>query len=260
MRKTGITREKIVQTLVNALEPLDYVYACWESGAVAFNRVDEWSDIDLNAVVEDNMASETFFAVENSLKAVSTVIHELEFTQLPWPGVSQTFYKLKEVSDYLLIDFAVFEVSSPEKLLEPEIHGNAFFHFNKSDKVKIPILDKEVFRRKLRQRFDRLKTRFELFNVFVQKEINRKNFLEAIDAYHNLTLAMLTEALRIRYYPVHYDFKLRYVHYELPFDITARLSRLYFVKGEEALQDEYREATKWFREIVLEIEKEGLLN
>jgi hypothetical protein len=36
-----LTREVIIQALVDALKPFDYVYAFWEGGAVAFNRVDE---------------------------------------------------------------------------------------------------------------------------------------------------------------------------------------------------------------------------
>lgn len=259
MKRRNFSRKEIVQKLVQTLEQLDYVYACWEAGAAAFNRVDEWSDIDLNVVVEDERVAETFSATEEALKSISPITQSLEIPQLPWPGVSQAFYKLKNASDYLLIDFAVFKLNSSDKLLEPEIHGNAVFHFNKSGKVKVPHVDRRELRGRLRKRLERLKTRFELFNVFVQKEINRGNFLEAIDSYHNLTLAMLVEALRIKDNPLHCEFRMRYVHSELASEVIERLSLLYFVKDQRDLQ-KYREATKWLAETILEIERQGFRN
>ncbi|NWF86732.1 hypothetical protein HXY32_02830 [Candidatus Bathyarchaeota archaeon] len=42
-----LNRQMIIQTLVNALEPLDCAYAFYERGAAAFNRIDGWFDIDL---------------------------------------------------------------------------------------------------------------------------------------------------------------------------------------------------------------------
>ena len=48
-----IGRKEIISAIVSALEPLDYVYALWEGGAVGFNRVDEWSDIDIHIDVDE---------------------------------------------------------------------------------------------------------------------------------------------------------------------------------------------------------------
>ncbi|MCJ7431593.1 hypothetical protein MUO83_10340 [Candidatus Bathyarchaeota archaeon] len=94
-----------------------------------------------------------------------------------------------------------------------------------------------------------------MFNNFVQKEINRGNSLEALDLYYGLTLATLVEALRIKHKPIHYDFKMRYVHYELPPDTIKKLERLYFVKDPKDLQEKYHEATKWFRETISNIDR-----
>jgi hypothetical protein len=91
-----------------------------------------------------------------------------------------------------------------------------------------------------------------LFNIFVQKEINRGNNLEAIDAYYNITLSSLVEILRAKYKPLHYNFKMRYVHYELPKEIAAKLERLFFVKNPVELQSKYNEATEWFIELASE--------
>jgi len=243
-----LTRDIIIQTLVNTLKSLGYVHAFWEGGAAAFNRIDEWSDLDLYLLVDDKRVSEAFVAVEKALKSLSPIEQKYEISQLPWPGVSQAFYKMKGASEYLLIDFVVLSLSSPEKFLEPGIHGNNVFYFNKSDKVKLPSLNRDAFERKLRERVERLKARFAMFNVFVQKEINRGNHLEAMDYYYVLTLSSLVEALRIKHHPFHHDFKMRYIHYELPSKVITKLERFFFLKDEKDLQKKYREATKWFHE------------
>jgi len=258
MNKKRLTRDTIIKTLVNALEPLDYVHAFWEGGAVAFKRIDQWSDIDLYLVVDDEKVDETFLVVESALKSLSPIKQKSEILRPPWPGLSQAFYKLEDASEYLLIDLAVLKLSSPEKFLEPKIHGNVVFYFNKSDQVKHSPFDKDALVKKLQERLEKLKARFDMFNNFVQKEINRGNHLEAIDLYYTLTLATLVEALRIRYNPVHYDFKMRYIHYELPSETTQKLEHLYFVKDEKDLQEKYHKATIWFYEMVSEIDQKEI--
>jgi len=163
-----VTRDALIKTLVEALKPLSYVHALYESGAIAFNRLDEWSDIDLYVVVDDGKADDAFVAVEAALKVLSPIRQKFGMPQLPWPGVSQAFYKLERSSEYLLIDLAVIGLSGPEKFLAPEIHGKAVFYFNKSDRVEVPRVDKEELAKTLQQRVSRLKDRFSMFNIFVQ--------------------------------------------------------------------------------------------
>jgi hypothetical protein len=255
-----VTRDVVVQTLVKALQPLNYIHSFWEGGAAAFNRIDEWSDIDLYLVVDDNKVDETFCAVEKVLKSLSPIKQKYEVVHPPQSRVFQAFYKLEEAGQFLIVDLAVLVLSSPDKFLEPEIHGNVVFCFNKSDRVKPPTLDKDALIEKLHERLERLQAKFDMFNDFVQKEINRGNHLEALDLYHCLTLAALVEALRIRYNPVHHDFKMRYIHYELPSEIIERLKHLYFVKDEIELQEKYHVAADWFYKIISEIDKIGIEN
>ncbi len=253
-RKT-LARDVVIQTLTAALKPLDYVHAFYEGGAAAFSRIDAWSDIDLYLVVDDNMVDEAFRVVEKALRSLSSIEQIYRIPQLPWPGVSQAFYRLEDVDEYQIVDLAVMKLSSPSKFLEPEIHGNVVFYFNKSDKVSCPELDKEEFARKLHERLERLQARFAMFSNFVQKEINRGNHLDALDLYYTLILGGLVEALRIKHNPVHYNFRMRYIHYELPPEIVERLERLSFVKDEDDLQEKYREATAWFKDTASKIDR-----
>jgi predicted nucleotidyltransferase len=225
-KKAKLGRDTIVKALVKALEPLDFAYAFWEGGAAAWNRIDDLSDIDLYLVVNDDKADEAFLATEKALKSLSPIKQKYDVPQTMWPGVSQAFYKLENANNYLIIDFAVLKLSGKEKFLEPEIHGNNVFYFHKKNRIKPPPLDKAAFVSKLFQRLERLQARFNMFNVFIQKEIKRGNYIEAVDLYHNLTIQLLVEALRIKHNPVHYEFKMRYVHYELPSETVEKLELL----------------------------------
>jgi hypothetical protein len=254
-KERELTSNTITQALTETLKPLNYVHAFYEAGAIAFDRIDEWSDVDLYLVVDDDKVNQAFQDVEKTLQSLSPSKQKYDVPQTGWPGVFQAFYRLEKASEYLIIDLAILTISCPDKFLEPRIHGNAVFHFNKSDKVKLPLFDREAFAEKLRARRERMQARFDMFNNFVQKEINRGNSLEALDLYNGLTLATLVEALRINHNPFHYDFKMRYVHYELPPDTIKKLERLYFVKDLKDLQRKYREATKWFYEVMSTIDR-----
>lgn len=257
--KEKLKRETVIQTLANALKPLSYVYAFYEGGAAAFGRVDEWSDIDLYLIVEDTKVDESFLAVEETLKSISSIKQKYEVIQLPWPGVSQAFYRLENASEYLTIDLAILKLNSPEKFLQAEIHGNVVFYFNKLDKINVPRFDRDVFVEKIGERLKRLQGRFDMFNNFVQKEINRGNFLEALDLYYTLVLGSLVEVFRIKHNPVHFDFRMRYVYYELSPEAVAELERLYFVKNVEELQAKYREAAEWFKKAISEVDRKEIM-
>jgi len=252
-----VTRERVNQALSEALKPLDYVHAFYEGGAAAFNRVDEWSDIDAYIVVDDDKVNEAFAVVEKALESLSPIKLKYEVQRTPWEGLSQAFYKLENASEYLILDLAILKLSSPDKLLEPEIHGTNVFYFNKASSVRIPKLDKDKFTKQLEQRLERLQTRFDMFNSFVQKEISRGNFLEALDYYYSLTLASLVEILRIIHNPFHYNFRMRYIYYELPPTTIKKLENLYSIKNIKELQKKYEKATEWFQKSIKEINQKG---
>jgi hypothetical protein len=58
------------------------------------------------------------------------------------------------------------------------------------------------------------------------------------------------ELLRIEYYPYHYQFKMRYIHRELPPDVAEHLQQLFFVRDEADLKRKYKIATGWVEEIL----------
>jgi hypothetical protein len=243
-----LDRLKIIGELVGAVEPLPEAHAMWEGGAAAFGRLDTWSDIDMCVVADDLSVDAIFAAVEKALEALSP------FEKLApigaQDGYKQAFYRLERASPFHLIDLAVFKLSAPDKFLAPQIHGKAVFFFNKEGKIKIPDLDRATQKDQIEARFERLGMRHRFFNNFVEKEICRENWLEAMDYYQSITLATLVELLRIRHYPYHHQFKMRYIHQELPSDVIGRLQPLFFVGNSDDLKQKYTRATGWIEEIL----------
>lgn len=255
---TSVTHDAIVHALAEALRPLPFVDAMWEGGAAAFQRLDKWSDVDLYIVAADDRVPETFRAVEEALTRLSAIRQKYEPA---WPaesGITQAFYRLERASEYLLVDLAVLKRSAPDKYLEPELHGQAIFAFNKGDAVQVPHLNADTFVAKLLERRDRLIQRVALFEPFISKEIHRKNDLGALEVYQTLVLDALVQVLRMRYAPGHYAFGVRYVVYELPPDVVRRLEELSYVRSPEDLAEISRRAVLWFREAAGAVTEQGV--
>ncbi len=254
----NIGRKVIIEAIVSALEPLDYVYALWEGGAVGFNRLDEWSDIDIHVDAEDDHVMDVFPHAEEAMSSLSPIELKYEVPQPTWHGHAQAFYRLEETSKFLIIDLAVMKHSNPDKFLLQEKHGKAVFHFNKDDAVKLPIFDKEGFIKDIKERLDKIQKRFDMFQCFVEKGLNRKNYITSLDFYYRITLASLVEVLLIKYEPIRHDHGAYYIHYDLPADVVSKLEGLFFVKDEEELEEKSLKAEKWFHDIMNEIDYEKM--
>ncbi len=250
MERKTIDRDEITAAIARALEPLDYVYAMWEGGAVAFNRADEWSDIDICISAEDGRIEEPFAVVEEALESIAPI--DLKYV-VKGPKLGeyvQAFYRLEGAGPFLLIDFAVFKHSAADKLQERELHGNSRFHFNKNGAVTVPELDRKAFMEKVRNRLEDLPTKMDMFVAFIPKEVYRGNLVAGVDFYRRFLLGALAEVLRLKHTPARYDFGLRYVYHDLPPDEVKRFEELYMVRDADDLLRKYKDAKAWFDETV----------
>lgn len=249
-----LTRREILAALVRTFEPLPFVYAMWEGGAAAWNRTDEWSDIDVQFDVDDAHADQVIPLLEQTLIALSPIELRFPVTQSVFQLHAQVFYRLRDTSPFLLIDAAVIKHSSAAKFLEPEIHGNAVVHFDKANVTRTAGVDASGWKKQLAARVESLRTTFRLFQVLTLKELNRHNSLEAFSFYQAYTIRPLAELLRIRYSPYHYNFHTRYIHYELPRDVIGRLESLVFVSSAEDIRAKREQAEQWFNEMLAQFD------
>ncbi len=258
MKPRSIRRSELVSMLVETLKPLSYVHAVWEGGAASWNRVDEWSDIDLYVVCDDERVEDSFNAMEKAVAALSEIDLKFRMPEPAWHGASQVFLRLKHASPFLFLDIAVMKRSSKEKFLQYRIHGKPLVHFDKIGVVKDEPVDSKEYFREMKTRLDNLKTTFELFQVLVRKEVNRGNDMEALSYYLSYVYRPLVEVLRIKHCPWHYKFFTTYIYHEMPAEVVQRLHHLYFVSDVEKLAKCREEAEEWFWETLKSIDLEAL--
>ncbi|HSQ18083.1 MAG TPA: hypothetical protein VLM83_10320 [Anaerolineales bacterium] len=256
MNPAPLTRQEITTALVRGLEPLEFVNAMWEGGSAAFNRLDEWSDIDLQFDVADDKVEETFQAVQAVLERLSPIDLLYRTPALPWPGIFQIFYRLSQAGPYLLIDTAVIQHSAADKLLDEPLHGKAVFYFDKAGVAQQPAFDWAALNERLQKRVEALRKVFDLYQCMVTKESNRRNPLDALMFYNSCTLRPLVEVLRILHTPARHGFGIHYTYVDLPGEVTKRLEDLHFVRDLADIASKRAAAETWFYQTLDQIKLE----
>jgi len=252
-----LTREDILSALEKSLKPIDEVYALWEPVAAAFNRLDQYSDIDLMVDVQDDFVAKAWEVIESTLQGLSPIELRYELPQPTWHGHSQVFYRLKNASPFLFVDALIMQHSAPYKFLEVEQHGTARVIFDKLDITQPPVFDPQQLQIKLDKQIQQMKVTFDLFQVETTKELNRSNNIEAISFYYASTIRPLVELLRIRYMdvPARHKFYTRYIQYDLPIAVVEKLGRLFFVSDAADLTVKHHQAGEWFHQVMQELEQ-----
>ncbi|MGL5059860.1 MAG: nucleotidyltransferase domain-containing protein [Microcoleus sp.] len=243
-------RQILLEKIVATLEPLDFVLALWQGGSQAHGYTDEWSDIDVAVIVADNCVEKTFDIVETALTEIAEIELKYRVPEPTWHGHSQCFWRLKEITPFLLIDFAVMKRSSKNDFLEIERHGNAPIAFDKANLIVPTHVDENQQLSQMRLRFNDIKIRFDLLQPLVKKEIYRGHLAEAIANYHNWTLLPLIEVLGMLYRPHRFDFKLKYFNRDFPPEIVDRVTPLFCIANLEDLAAKQQIAESYFAEIL----------
>ena len=257
MTECLLSRESLIDRLVDSLKRHDFVLAIWEGGSAAFDRLDVYSDIDLYVLVEAGASPRTFREVESTLESMSPIGSKYVPESLPWPGVMQAFYKLERAPDLLLIDLAVIEEGSPESFLEIEVHGRALIYFSRNE-LELPHVDRKKLASRIEGRLDTILLRFDMFSPFLRKEVLRGNLIDAIETYRWIYLGSLVELLRIRYCSPRHGFGVWHLEHELPDRAMSELENLFLVHAFDDLLEKSEAAEAWIRELHSEINRLGV--
>jgi predicted nucleotidyltransferase len=248
-------REKILETLITALEAKDFVLAFWQGGSAAHGYTDEWSDLDIEVIVKDDEVQQTFDAVEEALQTISEISLKYRVPEPTWHGHSQTFYQLAEANPFLVIDFAVMKQSSRNDFLEVERHGNAVIAFDKANLVVPKNVNQSEHFSQMKERFTHQKKLFNFLQVFVKKEINRGHLAQAIANYQLYTLRNLVELLGMLYRPYRYDFTIKYFNRDFPPEVVARVEPLFCITDLADLAKKQQLAEEMFAETLSRVEE-----
>jgi predicted nucleotidyltransferase len=230
------------------LQSRPWVLAAWEGGSAAFGRADEFSDLDLQVLVDDGSTEAALDLVEDVLVTLGGISHRHRLAEPTSHGHTQVFYRLEEGAPYFLLDLVVLERSRPGRLLERERHGEPIVLFDRTGEVHAVPIDAVEHEQVLAARLRRLRETVPLFADFPDKELRRGNVAGAVAMYHAFLLRPLTELLLMLHCPERFDFGLRYVAFDLPKDDAARLERLWLAGDGDAVAAGAEVARAWIAE------------
>jgi predicted nucleotidyltransferase len=258
MTETRPDRTRIVDALRQRLEPDERVLALWEGGSAAWGRLDDLSDLDLLVLVRDDAAEGILGLLDACLEAISPIATRFRLPAPTWHGHEQCFYRLRDCSEFLILDVVVMHESAPDRFLERERHGEGIVVFDKTGQIVPARLDRIDFRSRVERKLDQLEKSFPLFQSLVRKEALRGHDLDALAFYQSQTLAPLLTVLRIRHCPERFDFGLRYVERDLPADVVRHVRRLWFVGNLGEILSSQRQAEELFFSTLGEIRRLGV--
>ncbi len=245
-------REQVTLAICHALEPLPNVLAGWEGGSAAFGAVDEYSDIDLNFVIDDPVSVDLLYAAaEAALQSVSPIVS----SHFVPPG---RYYKLEAGGEFLLVDLCFFRPGAADHALKVERHGCACRLFDKADWLRPTPLDEGDLAIKRDQRYRELQKWFSISQSFVRKAVLRGRPVEAQVSFLSYTLKPLAELLRMRYCPARWDFGMRYLDRDLPPAVYDNFKDLVFVRDLNDLEEKLDTAKAWGCALLEELDRDQL--
>ncbi len=247
------TRTEIINAIAPVFVNKDYALAFWQGGSAAFNRLDEWSDLDVVLVVKDGYEQQAMQTATELLEGTFGIEDKFEIDPPHWPGMVQTFFRLKNTSPFLLVDFSILRQSANEKFSEPEIHGNAVVVFDKQEVLKTQPVNLPELYSTLKVRIAKQQKRFAFFSTLVDKEVNRGKEVDAFIFYWSYSLSPLIEILRIKHSPYHWNWGMRYLKEDFTAPVYKQLQPLFFVKDMADLIAKNELCRSWFNNACKEV-------
>ncbi len=245
-------RDRIKEVLVREFLKHKEFLGCYEGGSAAFDRDDEWSDIDLQIVVQDDFVEQAIKILETAMENISTIEDSFIIPQPAWHGHWQGFYKLRDISPYLLLDVLIMKESSPSYFTEVEVHGSPKIFFDKTGRIGKEHINTEELQNIIPIRIKRIEGISKMFHLFIDKEIKRNREMDAFDLYYNLLLRSLVELLRIKYDTARWSFGCRYLSHALPEEVYNEIKALSYVKDIADLQSKKDTVLQYINRMLIE--------
>lgn len=248
-RKMSITRNGIIETLVNRLEPNPSVLALWLEGADATGHIDQYSDLDICCSVR----SETMSQVAVQARQALETLGELDLAQqlVAETDTQHWIFHVTGSSPYLLIDFNLY-VGRGSQFVEGDDIEKPFILFDKSQVIHFVKRTDQLAGLAHAERIQILKETVAQYSR-LDKYVQRGEFLEAFGYYEKWLLIPLIEIVRIKYTPLHADYFIVHISRHLPEAILRRLEDLFKVNSVAEIGTKSKAALIFFDEIAAQL-------
>ena len=255
-----ISRDELRKGLQKRLIACNSVLAMWEAGSAAFNRADEYSDLDIGLLVRSGSIEQAWTAVESALRDLGGFRIRWENPLHIFKHMTQRVYRPARAPRWLDLDIGIFEESANDLYLQPQRHGKATILFDRSEprRTQQSHFDDTSHRQRMREALHQEIIRRNLYRDFVIKEIARGRTIDAFGFYLAFALRPVLTVLGMLHRPDRFDFGFRYVKDELPADVANRIERLCYVATPLMLETRLDEAGQLFEEAVSELARRGI--
>lgn len=232
----------------------DYVLAAWEGGSKATGFFDEYSDLDLQIIVKDEEVENIFMKIDQSLEDNYGIIRKFRIPEPNWHGHSQCFYLLKDTPETFYLDLFVEKESAGNRFLESDRHGNAFVWFDKKNLIDTTPTPDEIVQKNCQNYFNRVDIYIPFCFLDVQKQIYRKNRIDAFAIYFSL-LNRIIGLMNIKYRPPKHDFGMRYLHRDFPEHEQKLISELMYVPDMKKLQQNLDKLKDVYKQLIKDLKE-----
>lgn len=249
MSPTHHNKQQFDGALKAFLLEIPEIIAIWEGGSAATGYLDEYSDLDLAIVCEDDAVESLFEVIEDYLAEHCGIANKFRMPEPTWHGHSQAFYILHDPPPPFYFDLVVMKRSSKNQFLETDRHGKAVVWFDREGILVPTRSDPEEIERACKRAYRMSIATFDLSAIETEKQILRENWIDAMTNYYSLIHRRLAVMLNLKYRPAQYDFGLRYAYRAYPVDVNDRLKRLMLISDFDELEGKFQEIKVWYREL-----------
>ena len=208
------SRTEIQQALKTFLQAQSPVVAAWEGGSAATGYVDEYSDLDVSIVVEDEAVEAVLQATMHYLESTYGILHSHRVPEPTWHGHSQIFVQVKQTAPLFYFDFVFIKQSHPNKLMESDRHGQAYVYFEKKPIYDSSVTPLDTMMSRAKHFYGLAASTDFLLRIEIKKQIKRDNFLEAFPLLMGFLNRNFGILCNLKYRPAKVDFGVRYAYRE----------------------------------------------
>lgn len=241
------TRKIIIDLLNKELASNPHVKAIFLVGSDAQDKVDQYSDIDFDIILDPESMEEIKQQVKSCLEKISPIKTELHRTSTK--GAHQIIYQFANISRFLRLDVMFLPGIEYIDLDGPKIK----VLYDKEGIIKPKDLSEDELVEKSRARIERMEKYQELRQTSLERELNRGNYLESIEKYHGLILDTLITALRLQYCPAKSEYQLKHISRDLPSEVVKEIEDLYKVSSVEEIRDKLRKANELLEQTISQL-------
>jgi len=243
-------RTKLIELIKPWALKMPYICAAWEGGSAATHRLDEFSDLDLTLVVDEDHVEQAFTDFKNFITQHVHIIRSYRVPEPAWHGVSQCFYQIDQVTPFLYIDLAVMKRSHPDKLMEQDRHGQAVVWFDHDHVYDSSPSSQQVIEERVHKMIQSVAQTDFLIELEIEKGIARHEFLDVYPTYYSFISRHLAVMLNVEYRKERVDFGLRYARLDYASCDTKLIQDALTVKDVDELERNYVKIKQRYHELL----------